>query len=202
MFKDMNDNVTYFRVPTNASYLAANLTWTANTITVTNASVLPDPNPAAGVPGVVFIGGERITYFAKDNGTNTLSQIRRGTAGTAAFNHIIGQPVEATGVGQLVPLSENYEAVVDPNVDVTMETTATLPYTFQANVKYVHSELWYTLGVGSDTLAVEFVSNVAGNIITTEASLALGTDETNLPIPTDGNGLYASDKIQAIFIRQ
>jgi hypothetical protein len=200
MFKDMNDNVTYLKVPTASTTLAANLNWNDANITVTNASVLPEPNAAGAVPGVVIINGERITYYTKDNASNTLGQIRRGTAGTGARNHAVGAQVVPVDVTQIVPLSSNYVAVVDSNVDVVLETTASLPYTFLANVEYTQSVLWYNQGVGPDTLEVEFITNVAANVMTTESLISLSTDQENIPRASDGNGLYASNKVQALFV--
>lgn len=200
-FKDMNDNVTYLRVQTGTT-LAANLSWSDTNISVVDSSVLPTPNPGGAEPGVVFINGERITYYTKDDNTNILGQIRRGTAGTGALNHVAGEAVTSGGTDQVVPQSANYLAVVDANANVIIETTSSVPYTFEANVEYIHSVLWYNMGTGSDTLAVEFVSNAAANVITTEAEVSITTDQSDIPSATDGNGLYASNKIQGIFVRQ
>lgn len=202
MFKDMNDNVTYLKIPNATTSLAANLGWTDANISVVDASVLPEPNTSGAIPGVVMINGERITYYTKDNFTNTLGQIRRGTAGTGAITHTVGTPVVAMDVTQLVPLSDEYKAVVDANANVTVDTTSSVPYTFLANVEYVHSKLWYNQGVGPDTLEIEFVANAAANVITTESLISLNTDQENIPRATDGNGLYASNKVQALFVSQ
>lgn len=203
VFKDMNDNVEYLRVQeSSTTTLAANLNWNDDTISVVNSSVLVTPNPAAGIPGVVFINGERITYYTKDDGTNTLGQIRRGTLGTGAKVHTVGASVVDGGVDQVVPLTTDYLAVVDANANVIMETTSTVPYVFLANVEYIHSELWYTPGIGSDTLEIEFVTNVAANVITTEDIVFISTDGATIQLPSNGEGLYASNKVQALFVKQ
>jgi len=56
----------------------------------------------------VFINGERIVYYYKDNVSNTLGQLRRGTNGTGAINHYIGNVVYDAGQNQTVIQSDNY----------------------------------------------------------------------------------------------
>jgi hypothetical protein len=51
-------------------------------IFVEDASKLGYPNPSGSIPGVVFIDGERITYYIRDVVNNKLGQIRRGTLST------------------------------------------------------------------------------------------------------------------------
>jgi hypothetical protein len=83
VFKDLNDNYSYNRVAfSEATTLAKDLKITDEEIHVTIGSRLGTPNPEKNFPGVIFIGGERITYWQKTG--NVLSQIRRGTGGTAA----------------------------------------------------------------------------------------------------------------------
>jgi hypothetical protein len=109
IFKDMNDNYTYLRVDQSASTtLSANLGLTDSSIYVSDASKLQEPASAGGEPGVVFINGERIVYYFKDNTTNTLSQLRRGTNGTGAVPHYTGNIVYDGSQNQVVIQSENY----------------------------------------------------------------------------------------------
>jgi hypothetical protein len=83
LFKDLNDNFYYNRVAlADAAILTKELKITDTEIHVNNTDALGIPNPDKNVPGVIFIGGERIIFWQKNG--NILSQIRRGTAGTAA----------------------------------------------------------------------------------------------------------------------
>lgn len=83
IFKDMNDKVTVHRVASSdATRLTKALHITDTQIEVLDASMLSDPSPSAAKPGIMFINGERITFWQKDG--NVLKQIRRGTAGTGA----------------------------------------------------------------------------------------------------------------------
>jgi hypothetical protein len=53
-------------------------------IYVEDASKLPVPGPGLPHPGVVYINGEKITYYTIDNDLNRLGQLRRGAWGTGA----------------------------------------------------------------------------------------------------------------------
>lgn len=200
MFKDMNDVVGYYRVDQGAmTTLAEDLTITANTIVVANSSVLATPNPVGGVPGVVFIGGERITYFAKNDTTNTLSQIRRSTAGTGAAAYPAGTVVTDVSTTQKVPLSDN--TVYTFTVDTDLVASSGQFVQFKSNTAYVRSKLWYDTGVAPAELISEFAANTFANIVTTESSISITTD-TGYSSPANGNGLYASSTVQSIFVRQ
>lgn len=83
IWKNMFDQIAYYRIASkNNTTLASDLLLTDLEIQVTDASKLMDPDPTNGVPGVIFIGGERIEFW-EVNG-NTLKRIRRGTWGTGA----------------------------------------------------------------------------------------------------------------------
>ena len=199
----MNDNYSYYRIDDAATtILTVNLSLTANTIIVANSSILPTPNPGSAVPGVVFIDGERITYYTKDDNTNTLGQLRRGTAGTGAIAHTAGEIITDGSQVQLVPYSDNYTWT--PNVDVVKETTSGLFYNFAANTTFVRSTLWYSPGTAPSSISTEsFVAKTAANLITTESSIDITTEGSLLfdQSATDGNGLFVSGKIQAVFVR-
>ena len=80
-FKDMLNRTTFKRLDdTNKFELAEDLNWYDLRIEVINGDNLTVPNKEKGLPGVLFIEGERIEYFIKEG--NTLRQIRRGTLGT------------------------------------------------------------------------------------------------------------------------
>ena len=107
IFNDMNGNVSYNRVSAEQSTtLAQELKITDSDIVVNDGSALADPNPTLGIPGVIFVGKERIVYYQKQG--NVLSQIRRGTAGTAASNvHGIGFVVSDASNRTVVPGNNN-----------------------------------------------------------------------------------------------
>ena len=103
VFKDMNDNYTFLRLDSSATTtLNANVSYNDTVIYVTDASKLPEPAPSGAQPGVVYINGERIVYYYKNNANNTLGQLRRGTGGTGIKNHTIGDTVVDGSQSQIV----------------------------------------------------------------------------------------------------
>jgi hypothetical protein len=106
MFKDMRDNWSYLRLSqVNTTTLVAPLNPTDTEIFVKDVSKLGIPNQSQVIPGVIFIGGERITYWQIDSVNNALLQIRRGTAGTGSTQSTIpiGTLVEDAGAAQMIP---------------------------------------------------------------------------------------------------
>ena len=103
IFKDMRENteirrLSFFETTT----LAAKLAIDDETITVTDASVLDEPDAQAGRPGVVFINGERIEYYTKTG--NVLGQLLRGTRGTSNPGaHIVDSQVINGGPSAIIP---------------------------------------------------------------------------------------------------
>ena len=107
IFKNMLDETSYFRISAaRITQLATTLLITDTEISLVDASVVAEPQPleTPSVPGVVFINGERITYFVRDLGENKLKQIRRGTFGTGAAQvHPVGSRVVDAHQAQLIP---------------------------------------------------------------------------------------------------
>ena len=65
-FQPMSGNIEYTRISANATtVLGANLNINDDEIVVEDVTKLPDPAPSLAVPGVVFINGEKITYYQK-----------------------------------------------------------------------------------------------------------------------------------------
>jgi hypothetical protein len=60
------------------------------------------PNLSAGVFGIITINGERISYRNRNLANNTLTGLRRGTAGTAAADHPVTSEVYDLGIGNLL----------------------------------------------------------------------------------------------------
>jgi hypothetical protein len=84
--------------------LARDLNITDTAIYVVDVTKLPVPNPALLHPGVIYINGEKITYYAVDTHNNALRQIRRGVWGTGApLKHGLGALVVDASVEQKIP---------------------------------------------------------------------------------------------------
>jgi hypothetical protein len=73
-------------------------------IFVADVTTLPQPSPALNIPGIIYINGEKITYYTIDVSTNSVGQIRRGTWGTGApAVHISGSLVVDASSDQKLP---------------------------------------------------------------------------------------------------
>ena len=79
-FKDMLNRTHFKRLDSEATILREPLKSTDIRIEVVNGTQLSEPSKGQNLPGILFIGGERIEYFVKEG--NTLKQLRRGTLGT------------------------------------------------------------------------------------------------------------------------
>jgi hypothetical protein len=93
--------------------LTQNLSAQGDTIHVADASRLSEPNLPQGIFGLITINGERIAYRARDTVNNTVSGLRRGTAGTAAAEHVVGSAVYDIGLGNLLPAEYQDRVVFD-----------------------------------------------------------------------------------------
>ncbi|CAB4138032.1 hypothetical protein UFOVP328_225 [uncultured Caudovirales phage] len=83
---------------------------------VDNASALDIPDLERNIWGVFTVNGERIMYRDIDYTLNTVSGLRRGTAGTGATNHAVDSFVYNLGRGNLMP--EEFQNYVDGNTFV------------------------------------------------------------------------------------
>ena len=114
LFKDMrNVNAVYNINKSHVTTVTQAVTADADTITVLDASKLSTPDLANNLFGIVMIDGERITYRNIDVTNNTISGLRRGTAGTAASTHAVGAVVYDYSVSTYLNYSYNktwYEA--------------------------------------------------------------------------------------------
>ena len=106
IFKDMLNRTHYKRLGDSNKYtLAEDLNWYDSRIYVTNYDSLPLPNKDRGIPGILFINGERIEYYLKEGGA--VRQLRRGTLGTGiAEKHKKGSHIFDQSSTQTVPYKD------------------------------------------------------------------------------------------------
>ena len=94
LFKDMQDNAIIYRSSEETTAtLIQQLSKSDDHIYVDDVTKLPGPNLEQGIFGAVMINGERILYRYKHKDDNSVSGLRRGTAGTAIATHIVGDKV-------------------------------------------------------------------------------------------------------------
>jgi len=126
-FQNVGGEMEYLRISDfHSALLTVDLLPDDTTITVDSTANLGVPDPATQKPGVLFVNGERITYYAIDD-INTLSQIMRGTQGTSIPDITAsGARVADGGEDQLVTT-----ATVPPRVDALI--TPWNPFNFIVN---------------------------------------------------------------------
>ena len=105
-FKDILNRTHFKRLDQAAGVLAEPLNQTDLRITlVASSSDIPEPDKGKNLPGVIFINGERIEYFVKEN--NILRQIRRGTLGTGVpLQHPAGTKVYNQNREKTIPYKD------------------------------------------------------------------------------------------------
>ena len=117
IFVGMNGSTEYLRLnDATKTTLAANITAESLTIQLADASVITPPYTGSP-PTAVFIGDERITFEGIDG--NTLTGVTRGTNGTSAEPHVIGEKVyDATVRNNINSSAFAYGGNSDPELTV------------------------------------------------------------------------------------
>ena len=104
IFQDMLGIQKIYRIlPETSTVLTQALSATDDIIYVRDAKNLDEPNLPNNIFGQITVNGERITYRERDDWANTVSGLRRGTAGTGADSHALDAPVLSIGRGELLP---------------------------------------------------------------------------------------------------
>jgi len=117
IFQDMRGVQATFRItPATTTVLAQDLSATATTAYVVNAGALTQPDLENGVFGVCTINGERIMYRNRDLGTNSITGLIRGTAGTGAAAHVAASEVYDMGRGNLLDVEYQDRIVKDTSI--------------------------------------------------------------------------------------
>jgi len=227
IFQDMRGVQATYRI-TNATTteLAQDLLSTADIIYVVNASALTEPDLPAGYFGVITIGGERIMYRNRDIVNNTVSGLQRGTAGTGADSHTVGDPVYDIGRGNLLNASYQDYVVKDsslgdgtttvfyaPNIDVSDFGDSSTIYVEsievyvggirQYNVNQTSAESQYRYFVTDfGPLAIEFdgLAPAAGSEVTILQRRGVTWYQQGTNTASNGVALQETDTIAARFL--
>lgn len=195
IYKDMNDVVTYLRIDGSSSTtLTQNLSITDTTIHVANARVLATPAIAGAQPGVVWINGERIAYNYKNDTTNILGQLRRGTGGTGARNHYAGNILFDGSQSQIILQSSDYSYTPAVNVsNITISYTGNI--TTDGNTASIIGintlfELEFNSGNKIYDLYGTLIGTIANVTSNTSANLTANALLTNSNYPFAGFGTF------------
>ena len=124
-FDEIVNETSYLRIADRyTATLAQDLTLADTEIHVSDSSRLAIPSTDNQIPGVVFIGGERIIYWINDLETNILKQIRRGTQSTGApALHRAGTAVYDASLLQEIPGTVTGNVIISANTNFTVTTT-------------------------------------------------------------------------------
>ncbi|MAI03253.1 MAG: hypothetical protein CMQ75_01825 [Gammaproteobacteria bacterium] len=108
-YQPMDIQISNVIIDSQKTELLADITVFSDEITVNDVTVFDDPNVAiASVPGVAWIGTERIEYEAIDIGNSKLFGVTRGTLGTSPQAHSTGDQIWNTGPSTRIPTTEKF----------------------------------------------------------------------------------------------
>ena len=167
-FKDMLNRTHFKRLEAPAAKLAQALNYYDLRIELDDASELSEPNKGQNLPGVIFIEGERIEYFVKED--NTLRQLRRGTLGTGVKDtYAANTKVYDQNISKTVPYKDRtltYNEIAD-GTTATFEVGYTVGSVDEIEVFVAGTRLRKTpLDVFNPTLALDSpegdITSVAG----------------------------------------
>jgi hypothetical protein len=158
IFQDMRGLQMTYTITDETTTELLEIDQTHDIIYVTDASKLSEPNFDINQWGVLTIGAERIMYRERDLGTNSVSGLIRGTAGTAITPHLIGDPVYNLGrdnlfgqqyqnyIVQTTTLSDGSTTVFDaPNITLSTSTTTwAIGNTYSTGTVVVNSGSFYS----------------------------------------------------------
>jgi hypothetical protein len=229
IFKDMMNRTFYKRISkTHTTELTQTLSVDDETITVADGSVLANPQTVIGldgstvstiIPGVVFIGKERIEYFTKTN--NLLGQIKRGTLGTGVKEHGSGTAVVDASGTQTIPYVDTVYTNTFTGDGSTIAFTLSQTPSFSQSGPYANKPdldifiggqrlLWES----EDGSTINYSVDGSTNVVTLSTAPA---DAVQIKIlhkrgqvwytandgnPADGKGLQGSTTQQAQFIAE
>jgi hypothetical protein len=187
LYEDMNHNYNSYRIAgANTTVLTSNLALTDTSILVSNASQLPLPDTKNNIPGVVFINGERITYwrnYALESktpwGSNTIittnslitnsgnTYLTTGNVYGAYFANIASnvQQVNINTLAQIRRATEGTSAQLIHAIGsqvVDSSRQQIIPGSANSNVVISTSTTYTTTDVIS--LGIQLTGNVSGNI--------------------------------------
>lgn len=188
------------------------LAWDDDAITVTNGALLMTPNPRSRRAGLLYINGEAISYWDKQD--NVISRITRGVGGTGTpAVHAAGSRVEDAGPNLKIPgttqiLSHNYQ--FDPMIGVTatgFTVSGDLAQTknllsVRINLNILPAGEYYSVDQDANGRVIVTFSEIAKQRISagTLVFVEYYKDTVWIELGT-GTGLAGSSKIPALFLK-
>ena len=193
IFDNMINDPAYLKISSaNTTTLSANLSITDANIYVTDATALTDPSPLFAVPGVVFINGERITYYTKTIYTPVTWSANTSYATSSAISHAGNNYIVTGNVN-----ANSWSYVNSANI-VYLPGTNVLGQLMRGT-HGTGANVLYTIGanVVDASASQELPNTVYGNLLANVNILynkGVGT-------ATDGTGLTGSITNAALFMK-
>jgi hypothetical protein len=167
-----------------------------------------------GIFGIITINGERITYRNRDTVSNTVSGLRRGTAGTAAASHTSGTAVYDMNLNNLLPAEyQNYVVSQEilangiqtifaaENISVAGLDSTELVEAVEVYVGGIKQTTGYTI-TGAEPVTVEFdVAPTENYQVSILVYRALSWYQPGVDTASDGVALQEQHTDAARFIR-
>ena len=167
IFKGITETYDYLGISKNTTTrLTQDLLISDDWIYVQDISVFSNPDPIHAIPGIIFINGERITFYIIDIVNNRLGQLRRSTNGTGGADvHASGSRVYDGGFKTEIPLARDNYVQVDTETTLIGKTGATV--TVPAGQLIRQGKIWYDIGSSSITngLGLENSNTVQVNFL-------------------------------------
>ena len=214
IFQDMRGIQSTYRITSSTTtQLVGDLLATDDIIHVANASALSEPYLEQGLFGLVTINGERISYRTRNTTTNTLSGLRRGTAGTAAADHLVGAQVYDIGIGNYLDqtyqnhyLESNYlgdgSTATFTTEFVLQDLTPTeLDLAVQVFVGGTLQQTGYTVDSANPVAVTFATAPTLGYQVTIRITQGLSWYQPGPTAPSDGVPLQETDTRAAQFLR-
>jgi len=215
IFQDMRGVQTTYRMTSQTTTtLTQDVLVTDDTIYVTNASALPEPNFNNNTWGTITIGAERIMYRYRDTTANTVSGLLRGTAGTAITAHSMGDVVYNLGLDNL--LDKEYQNYVVSNttlgdgttviftaadIDLTIEDPSIRFNSLEVYVGGYRVTTGYTLTQNNPAQITFTVAPPSGVAVTMLVRRGVTWYAPGAGTPSNGNPLQITETIPARFLR-
>ena len=214
IFQDMRGvQATYRITDSTTTRLVSALSVTDEIIYVENASALGQPKLEDNIWGVLTIDGERIMYREIDYVNNTVSGLRRGTAGTAISSHAVDALVYNLGRGNLLPIEyQNYidstsvladgqTTVYDTAIDMNSDDSTVIDEAVEVYIGGTRQSGGYVLD-GANPLRVVFnVAPPAGQEVTILVRRGVTWYQGTGLTPSNGVALQDTNTQAARFLR-
>ena len=167
IFKGVTETYEYFGIGvTNSTRLAADLAIDDEWLYLDDIDVLTKPDPVNAIPGVLFVNGERITFWVVDFINNRVGQLRRATNGTGApLVHNQGLIVTDAGINSEIPNTRDRYVSADGETILIGKKGNQIIVSDGKLIR--QGTTWYTVGAGSasDGNGIENSNTIQANFL-------------------------------------